>query len=123
MGRRHGGTKGRRDGDRGLDWFDASEPLRASGARARSSGVEDDLVGYMERIEALLLGADDESVHLRVRGRLGAWWRTRRTSAAESMADVGRTLGCDGLWCPVAAGAREREGRVRCERLSGLPAA
>lgn len=98
----HGGTKGRRDGDRRLDWFDAGKPLGTSSARARSAGVEDDLVGDMERVKALMLGADDESVQLRVRGRRGACWRTRRTSVAESMTDVGGTLGCDGIGCPVA---------------------
>ena len=106
-----------------MNRFDAGEALRASGARAGSAGVEDDLVGDMERIEALLLGSDDESVQLRVMGRVRASGMKRRTSAAESMADVGGTLGRDGLWRPVAECPREREGRVRGKRLGGLPAA
>ena len=70
----HGGTECRGDCDGCADWFNAGETLGASSARARSTRVEDDLVGEVERVESLMLRLDDECVELGI-GGIAGWCR------------------------------------------------
>ena len=64
----HGGAKCRGGCDGCADRFDAGKTLGASSARARSTRVEDDLVGDVEQVESLMLRLDDECVELGVGG-------------------------------------------------------
>ena len=56
------------------DRFNAGKTLGAAGARARSTRVEDDLVGDVERVESLMLRLDHECVELGV-GGTARWCR------------------------------------------------
>ena len=73
----HGRTECRGDCDGCADRVNAGKTLGAASARARSTRVEDDLVGDVERVESFMLGLDDEYVELGV-GSTARW--CRRTS-------------------------------------------